>query len=59
MVIYQRNLIGSLKPIGHLTICDDEDVAVFRKELFKCTQAKPQLIVVAVTAFHIAKLGKA
>ena len=58
MVIDQGNSIGSLEPIGHLTIRDDENMAVFRKELFKCPQAKSQLVVVAVATFNIAKLGK-
>ena len=58
MVIHQGNLIGGLEPIGYLTIRDDENMPVFRKELFKCPQAKPQLVVVAVPTFNIAKLGK-
>ena len=37
MVIDKCNLIGSLEPIGYLTIRDDENVPVFRKELFKCS----------------------
>ena len=40
MVVDQGNLIGSLEPIRYLPICDDENVSVFRKELFKCPQAK-------------------
>jgi uncharacterized membrane protein len=34
-------------------------VTVLRKELFKSAQTKPQFIIVAVSPFHVAKLGKA
>ncbi len=59
MMINQGDLIRSLKPIRHLAIRNNENVPMFRKELFKCAQAKSQLVVVAVPTFNIAKLGKA
>ena len=57
-MIDKGNLIGSLEPIGHLTIRDDENVSVLGKEFFKCPQAKSQLVVVAVPTFNIAKFRK-
>ena len=59
MVIDQGGLIRRLEPIRHLAIRNDENVPMFRKELFKCAQAKSQLVVVAVPTFNIAELGKA
>ena len=59
MVINQSDVIGSLKPIGHLPISHDVDVAVLRKKFFKCAQTEAQFIIVAVPAFNIAKDGNA
>ena len=59
MVINQSDVIGSLKPIGHLPIRHDVDVTVLRKKFFKCAQTEAQFIIVAVPAFNIAKDGNA
>ena len=57
MVIDQGDLIGSLEPFGHLTIGDDVDVPMRRKEFFKGSQAESQLVVVSVPPLNIGKLG--